>query len=335
MTTRRPGAAVIGLILAVVVVSAAGADTRITLQLKWLPQAQFMGYYVAAQKGYYKAEGLDVLVLPGGVDIIPEQQVFNGTADIGVTWLSSLLAYQDKGWKFVGVAQMFQKSALVLVSRASSGILSPRDLAGRKVGSWFGGNEYPLYALLESAGLDRNRDLELVRQDYSMDQVIRGDIDAASAMTYNELGLLLESGFTRSQLNVIDMNAAGVAMLEDHLFVTSSWLEKNRDVLVRFLRASIKGWKEACRDPEAAGALVYNLGRSVSLAHQVYMAREIARLVAPPGFDPDRIGYMDPAALKQTADYAVKYGLLTKPSDLAAAVDTSSWEQAVGMQPRG
>ena len=331
MTRRKTAAVCFTVMFCAILAAPAGADTRVTLQLKWLPQAQFMGYYVAVQEGYYKAEGLDVRVLPGGSDIIPEQQVFNGVADIGVTWVSSLLNYQEKGWDFVEVAQVFQRSALLLVSKASTGIRTPRDLSGRKVGSWFGGNEYELYALIESAGLDRDRDLELVRQDYTMDQVIRGDIDAASAMIYNEYGLLLESGLTRSQINVIDMNAAGVGMLEDNLFVTSRWLQKNRGVLVKFLRASIKGWREACRDPVAAGTLVYDLNKSVSLSHQVYMAREIARLVTPQGFNPTRIGYMDPVALKQTADYALKFGLLSRPADLGAAIDATAWTQAVGM----
>ena len=331
MISRITVAVLSAVILSAVLTEAAGADTRVTLQLKWLPQAQFMGYYVAVQKGYYKAEGLDVQVLPGGSDIIPEQQVFNGVADIGVTWVSSLLKYQEKGWGFVEVAQVFQKSARLLVSTASTGIKTPKDLAGKKVGSWFGGNEYELYALIESAGLDRDKDLKLVQQDYTMDQLIKGDIDAASAMIYNEYGLLLESGLTARQLNVIDMNAAGVAMLEDNLFVTSTWLSRNKDVLVKFLRASIKGWQDACRDPVAAGTLVYNVDKSVSLGHQVYMAREIAKLVAPQGFNAARIGYMDPAALKRTADYALKYGLLTRPADLGATVDATCWKQAVGM----
>ena len=161
-----------------------------------------------------------------------------------------------------------------------------------------------------------------------MDQVIKGDIDAASAMIYNEYGLLLESGLDKSYLNVIDMNDAGVAMLEDCLFVNSKWLAKHEDLLVRFLRASIKGWADACKDPEAAGKLVYNVDKSVSLPHQVYMAKEIAKLVVPAGFDAAKIGFMNMPAIQQTADYALKYGLLTKPADLKASVDSSYWEKA-------
>ncbi|MDK2868132.1 MAG: NitT/TauT family transport system substrate-binding protein, partial [Clostridiales bacterium] len=169
---------------------------KMTIQLKWLPQSQFMGYYMAAAKGYYEEEGIDIEILPGGSDIIPEQQVYNGVADVGVTWVSSLLKYQSQGWELKEVAQVFQKSAMLLVSKAETGITSPEDLVGKKVGSWFGGNEYEIYALLEANGIDREKDLELVQQDFTMNQILNDEIDAASAMTYNEYGLLLESGLS-------------------------------------------------------------------------------------------------------------------------------------------
>lgn len=303
--------------------------TRVTLQLKWLPQSQFMGYYVAKAKGYYKDEGIDIEILPGGSDIIPEQQVYNGVADIGVTWVSSLLKYQSQGWELKHVAQVFQKSAMLLVSKASAGIKSPADLKGKKVGSWFGGNEYEIYALLEANGIDREKDLKLVQQDFTMNQLLKGEIDAASAMTYNEYGLLLESDLKDSDLSVINMNDAGVAMMEDCLFVKADWLAKNEDLYVRFLRASIKGWAEACADPEAAGKIVFDADQSVSLEHQVYMAKEIAKLVVPEGFDPAKIGYIDMNAIKQTADIALKYGLLTKEADLSETTITGKyWEMA-------
>ena len=284
-----------------------GQLDKVNLQLKWLPQSQFMGYYVAASKGYYKDEGIDINILPGGSDIIPEQNVYNGVADIGVTWVSSLMTYQAQGYELQEVAQVFQKSGLLLTSKKSSGINSPKDLAGKKVGNWFGGNEYEILALLQKYNLDKNNDLKLVQQDYTMDQVKEGSIDAASAMTYNEFGLLLESGISKDDLNVINMNDEGVAMLEDCLFVNSEWASKNKDLLVRFLRASIKGWKDACADPEAAGKTVYDVDKSVSLDHQVYMAKEVAKLASPEGFDSSKIGQIDMNAIKQTGDFLKLY----------------------------
>lgn len=302
-----------------------GKLDKVRLQLKWLPQSQFMGYYVAQAKGYYKEAGIDIQIIPGGSDIIPEQQVYNGVADIGVTWVSSLMKYQSQGWGLVQVAQIFQKSAMLLVSKDTAGIKSPADLKGKKVGSWFGGNEYEIYALLEANKLNKDKDLKLVQQDYTMNQLMNDKIDAASAMIYNEYGLLLEAGIDKSKLNVIDMNDAGVAMLEDTLFVKSEWIAKNEDLYVRFLKASIKGWAEAAANPEAAGKIVYEADKSVSLDHQVYMAKEIAKLVVPSGFDPAKIGYIDMNAIKQTADLALKYGLLTKPADLSENTITSKY----------
>ena len=150
-------------------------------------------------------------------------------------------------------------------------------------------------------------------------------------MTYNEYGLLLESGLKDSDLSVINMNDAGVAMMEDCLFVKSDWITANEDLFVRFLKASIKGWADACADPEAAGKVVFDADQSVSLEHQVYMAKEIAKLVVPEGFDPAKIGYIDMAAIKQTGDLALKYGLLSKPADLSETTITGKyWEKATG-----
>ncbi|MFT9056187.1 MAG: ABC transporter substrate-binding protein [Ethanoligenens sp.] len=307
-----------------------GGLQKITLQLKWLPQSQFMGYYVAQQKGYYKAQGLDVTILPGGSDIIPEQQVNNGVANIGVTWTSSLLKYQEKGWGLTEIEQVFQKSAMLLVSKKSSNINSIADLKGKKIASWFGGNEYELYALLGKNGNDKDKDVKLVQQDYTMNQLISGQVDAAQAMTYNEYGLLLENGLKDSDLNKIDMNDAGVAMMEDNLFVNNAWAAKNKGLIVKFLKASNQGWAAACADPDAAGEYVYQKNKSVSLAHQKFMAEQVAKLVVPAGFDKSKIGYIDSAALQQTADLGLKYGLLTKTADVSKAADTSYWKQATG-----
>lgn len=310
--------------------SGSGKLTKVTLQLKWLPQSQFMGYYIAQEKGYYKDQGLDVTILPGGSDIIPEQQVNNGVANIGVTWTSSLMKYQEKGWGLTEIAQVFQKSAMLLVSKKSSNINSVADLKGKKVASWFGGNEYELYALLGKNGLNKDKDLKLVQQDFTMNQLISGQVDAAQAMTYNEYGLLLENGLKDSDLNVINMNDEGVAMMEDNLFVNSSWASKNKETVVKFLKASIKGWQTACNDPDAAGTSVYQKNKSVSLTHQKFMAEQVAKLVIPDGFDKSKIGYMDTTALQQTADLGLKYGLLTKAADVSKSVDTSYWKEATG-----
>jgi NitT/TauT family transport system substrate-binding protein len=312
-------------------VNAKGKLTKLTLQLKWLPQSQFMGYYVAAEKGYYKDAGIDIKILPGGSDIIPEQNVYNGVADIGVTWVSSLMNYQTQGYSLQEVAQVFQKSGMLIVSKKSAKINSPKDLKGKKVGNWFGGNEYEALALLQKYKLNKDKDLKLVQQDFTMDQLKEGSIDAASAMTYNELGLLLESGLSLDKLNVIDMNKEGVAMMEDCLFVNSKWAAKNKDLVARFLKASIKGWKDACANPDAAGKTVYNADKSVSLKHQVYMAKEVAKLVTPAGFNASNIGKIDINAIKQTAKFLKLYNKSLKKTPVVndTTFTTKYWEQAI------
>lgn len=306
--------------------------TPIKLQLKWVPQAQFAGYFVAMEKGYFKDEGLDVTIVPGGPDIVPEQQVSNGAANIGIGWVASLLPHQEQGLPLVQIAQMYQKSGLLLVSKKEKGIQTAEDLAGKKVGNWMGGNEFELLALFDKYGYDQNKDLSFVKQGFTMDQFLGGDLDAASAMTYNEYQVVLEEGISESDLNVIDMNDEGVAMLEDNLFANKEWLSENKEVAAKFLRASIKGWKDAVENQEFAVDAVMKAaeGGSTSKDHQLKMMSEVAKLVVPEGFDADKIGAIDDAMFKQTADIAHEFGVIEKPANLDDAYTHEILEMAAG-----
>ncbi len=298
-----------------------GELTPIKLQLKWVPQAQFAGYFVALEKGYYEEEGLDVTILPGGPDIVPEQQVANGTAQIGVNWVASLLPHQAEGMPLVQIAQIYQKSGLLLVTKKDSGIQSPADLAGKKVGNWMGGNEFEILALFDKYDFDPNSDLQFVKQGFTMDQFLSGELDAASAMTYNEYHVVLEQGVPESDLSVIDMNDEGVAMLEDNLFANSEWLADNKEVAAKFVRASIKGWQDAINDPEGAVDIIMAQSEAGSSTreHQLTMMQEVAKLVVPEGFDPANIGVIDKEMFQQTADIAHQFGVIKEPANLEEA----------------
>lgn len=311
-------------------VEASADPVKVKLQLKWVPQAQFAGYYVALEKGYYKEEGLEVEILPGGPDIVPEQQVASGAADIGVDWVASLLPHQEEGLPLIEIAQIYQKSGLVLVSKKEAGINSPTDLQGKKVGNWMGGNEFEILALFDKYKFDPNKDLEFAKQGFTMDQFFTGEVDAASAMTYNEYQMVLEQGTPESDLNVIDMNAEGVAMLEDNLFANKEWLADNKETAAKFLRASLKGWKQAIDDPEGAVDSVMKEAEegSTSRDHQVTMMREVAKLILPEGFDPAKMGYIDEASFKQTADIAHQFGVIKKPADLKEAYTNEIMDMA-------
>ncbi|WP_343221863.1 ABC transporter substrate-binding protein [Paenibacillus tritici] len=308
-----------------------GAEpVTVKLQLKWVPQAQFAGYFLAQDKGYYAAEGLKVEILPGGPDIVPEQQVAGGSADIGVDWVASLLTSQEQEMPLVQIAQIFQKSGLVLVSKKEAGITTPADLKGKKVGNWMGGNEFEILALLDKYKLDSGKDLNFTKQGFTMDQFLGGELDAASAMTYNEYQVVLESGIKAEELSVIDMNDEGVAMLEDNLFANKEWLEANKETAAKFVRASLKGWADAIADPEAAVDSVMKLAEegSTTREHQLTMMTEVAKLIQPEGFDASKLGYTDAAAFQQTADIALKFGVIKTAADMNTAYTNEIVEMA-------
>ncbi|WP_310830630.1 ABC transporter substrate-binding protein [Paenibacillus pedocola] len=308
----------------------AADPVTVKLQLKWVPQAQFAGYFLAQDKGYYAEEGLNVEILPGGPDIVPEQQVAGGSADIGVDWVASLLTSQEQEMPLVQIAQIFQKSGLVLVSKKEAGISGPADLKGKKVGNWMGGNEFEILALFDKYKLDSNKDLNFTKQGFTMDQFLGGEIDAASAMTYNEYQVVLESGIKAEDLNVIDMNDEGVAMLEDNLFANKEWLAENKETAAKFVRASLKGWKDAIADPEAAVDSVMKLAEegSTTREHQLTMMTEVAKLIQPEGFDAAKMGYTDAAAFQQTADIALKFGVIKEASKVDEAYTNEIVEMA-------
>src|SRR5437762_1055306 len=190
---------------------------KVRLQIKWVPQAQFAGYFVALDKGFYSDENLDVQIIPGGPDIVTEQQVANDQADFGVDWVASFLAFRDKGLPLIDVAQVYQSSGLMLVSRKAMNIASPTDLKGKNVGVWYGGNEFEFLALMDKLGYDPDKDMNVIKQGFTMDPFLAGQMDAASAMTYNEYQVVLESGVKPEDLNVINYTQEGVGMLQDNL----------------------------------------------------------------------------------------------------------------------
>lgn len=301
---------------------------KITVQSLWLPQGQFAGLYTAKEKGFYDAEGIEVEILPGGTDVSSEEQVENDIAQVGIAFYSSVLTYQEGGYDFINVFQTFKKSPQYLVAKADSGIKTGADLKGKKVGSWFGGRQYEFYALAQLNGLDPQKDIEWKQQDYTMDQFNSGELDVASAMSYNEYLLLLENGYSEEDLNIIDMNKEGAALLEDCLFVKRSWAEQNKDLLVRFLRATIKGWKYAVENPEEVGTLVYDIGKSATPEHQIAMTKKVAELVVPEGSDASQIGYLDKTDIQRTIDLGYHSGLIKSLIDINDSIDSSYWEEA-------
>jgi len=320
-------------LLAVVVAAAAGVATRanaapkqakltkITLQLKWVPQAQFAGYYAASLKGFYKAAGLDVTLKNGGPDIIPEQVVASGQAQFGVDWLPSLLSARDKGTDLVNIAQVFARSGMTQLTWKSSGINTIAKMKDKKVANWLGGNEFELFAALTKNGMDpaHNKGVTIVQQPFNMELFLKHQVDSASAMTYNELAQVLESKnpktgklYQPSDLNVIKMQNVGTGMLEDGLFSTGSWLKssENQATAVKFIAASLKGWAY-CRDHAAdCVSMTLKEGPTLPKGHQTWMMNEINKLVWPAAAG--GIGVMNAPAYGQTARIAKQFGVIKK-----------------------
>jgi NitT/TauT family transport system substrate-binding protein len=323
-----------------------GAKQKVTLQLKWVTQAQFAGYYAAKAKGYYDEEGLDVDIKIGGPSITPEQVVLGKQADFGIDWLPSLLASRDNGQDLVNIAQVFTRSGMTELTWKDSGITSIGQMRGKKVGVWCCGNENELYAALNKNGMNPKKDVSIVNQPFNMDLFLKRQVDAAAAMTYNELAQVLETKnpktgklYQPSDLNVIKMNDAGTGMLEDGIFVRGDWI-KDKDhqkTAKKFLAASFKGWIY-CRDHVAeCTQIVVKNGPTLGKGHQTWMMNEINALVWPA---PAGIGVMDKAAYQRTAQIARQFGVIKKApsadayrSDLAQdAVDEVSAE---GMDVHG
>ena len=272
--------------LAALLATPADAAEKVTLQLKWITQAQFAGYYVAKDKGYYKDAGLDVTVNAGGPDVAPPQVIAGGGADVIIDWMPSALAAREKGVALVNIAQPFKKSGLQLTCRADTGIKTPTDLKGRTLGVWFSGNEYPFLSWMAKLGYKTDGSpggVKVVKQGFNVDPLLQKQADCISTMTYNEYWQVIDAGFSPSQLVVFKYEDQGVATLEDALYAIEGKLKDPAFVarMATFVKASMRGWQHARQNPDDAAKIV--LGNDTTGAqtekHQRRMMGEIAKLL--------------------------------------------------------
>ncbi|NTT86574.1 ABC transporter substrate-binding protein [Tabrizicola fusiformis] len=287
-----------GALLAAMAGSAQAADD-VTLQLKWVTQAQFAGYYVAAAKGFYEEEGLNVTILPGGPDVAPTQVIAGGGADVVVDWMPSALAAREKGLALVNIAQPFKSSGMMLTCLKESGVATPADFKGKTLGVWFGGNEYPFLNWMNKLGLKTDgTDVTVLKQGFNVDPLLQKQAACVSTMTYNEYWQVIDAGVKPEDLVVFKYEDEGVATLEDGLYVMEDKLADPafEDKMVRFVRASMKGWKyaEANSDEAAMIVLENDATGAQTEAHQKRMMGEIAKLTAGSN------GALDPADYDRT-----------------------------------
>ena len=293
--------------VAAAVLAAAGtahAADKVTVQLKWVTQAQFAGYYVAKDKGYYKDAGLDVTIKPGGPDIAPVQILAAGGADVVVDWLPDALAAREKGVDLVNVSQTFQRSGLELTCAKSSGIRSPKDFPGHTLGVWFSGNEYPFLAWMAKLNIPTDggpKGVKVLKQGFNVDPLIQHQADCISTMTYNEYWQVIDAGFKPADLVVFKYSDEGVAVLEDGLYADGKKLKDKAFAarLARFVAASDRGWAWAAQHPDAAAMIVLDNDTTGAQTekHQKQMMGEIAKLYAG---SKTPLGYLVPAAFDRT-----------------------------------
>jgi NitT/TauT family transport system substrate-binding protein len=319
-TQKTPWKRMLALILAMAfVLAACGDDTgeggsgecdeldEVRVQLQWVAQSQFAGYFVANDLGFYEDECLDVEILEGAVEIVPQTVLATGGAEFGLAWVPKALVSREQGADIVNIAQVFERSGTLEVSFADSGIESPEDWAGKTVGNWGFGNEYELTAAIELFGVEP---VELVGQNFDMLALLNGELDAAEAMIYNEYAQLLEAEnpdtgelYQPDDFNVIDFNLVGTAMLQDAVWVNADWIaeEGNQDVAVRFLKATFRGWIHCLDNFDECVEVVLDNGSTLGESHQAWQLNEILGLIFPAS---NGIGVMNESLWDQTVEVA-------------------------------
>lgn len=295
----------------------------VTVVLQWVAQAQFAGYFAAADQGYYADQCLNVTIQEGGTNVVPQQVLASGNAQFAVSHVVKSMASREEGADIVNISQIFQRGAYLEVAWADSGIEALQDLKGKKVGSWGAGNDLTLRAALEGEGVDFDSDIEIVQQPFDMSLLLNREADVVQAKTYNEYAQLLETKnpdtgelYQPEDFTVINLQDLGYQTLEDGVYAQGKWLddEKNADIAARFLAASYEGWSFCRDDAESCVQSVLDRGSALGETHQAWMMNEVNKLIWPnPNGDP--IGTLDPEAWDQSVNVAMDGGVLTREPD--------------------
>ncbi len=315
----------------------AAAQEKLTVQMKWVPQAQFAGYYVAAAKGFYKDAGLDVTVKPGGPDIAPAQVLAANGADVSVDWMPSALAAREAGVPMVNIAQIFNRSGLMLTCKKAAGVNTPKDFKGKTIGVWFGGNEYPFLSWMSTLGFKTSGaspDVKVLKQGFNVDPLLQNQAACVSTMIYNEYWQIIDAGVKPDQLVTFFYEDQGVATLEDGLYALAPKLKDPAFVarMGKFVAASMKGWEYALKNQDEAVKIVLAADASgaSTAAVQKRQLENVAKLITTAGTP--KMGLLEPAAFQRTVKVLLAGGSdpVIKKDPGAEAWTHAVWDKATG-----
>ena len=253
---------------------------NVTLQLRWVPQAQFIGYYVADTLGFYEQEGVSVSIVPGGPGVNPVESLSDGSVDVAVEWLSSALESREFGHRPVNIAQILQRSSLMIICKKERGIRFTEDLINKTISVWSGSSSLGMTRWL--TGLERQygrdvRTIKIKRQEDAMTSWAEQSTDCISATSYNEYWQLLDAGLPFDDISIFRFENFESNLLEDGLYVDQERLKDPKfiDVITRFTRASLSGWEFAVKRPAEAVEILLQRFPHLDRLHQRRMTAEI------------------------------------------------------------
>jgi NitT/TauT family transport system substrate-binding protein len=297
---------------------------RVSLRLKWRHQAQFAGYYLALEQGFYRAEGLEVDIYPGGPDVDPERLVASGETDFAQAGgVESLLAARDAGLPVVAIGAVFQKIDVAFIAKHQSGISRFADFSGRVVSIWYTGVHLILRALLRQEGVDPGGIVE-IPQASSMKPFLEGEVAVAAATFFNRLPQLRALGLT--DIAIFDPADYGIIFPRDTIVTSETMVAEHPELAERFLRASLRGWRYALAHQSEAVDAVMRQDPELDRNHQTVMMHEVSKLMLWGAGTTRGIGYIEPSALNAAHSFLLEHGQIGKPVALDRACTMRFWQ---------